>query len=81
MTNKELTVKLAMIVSTLGETTNPGESIPASTIYLALGSNLEHYNLIAGVGERMGWVQTTPETIKLTPKGREMATKLQALGV
>ena len=81
MDTKQLTIKLAMVVSTLGETTKPGESIPASTIYLALGSNLEHYNLLAGVGERMGWVKTTPETIGLTPAGRVKAQEFAALGI
>lgn len=78
---KRLVVKLAMIVSTLGESTNPGESVPASTIYLALGADLEEYNTLARMGERVGWLTTTPETVTLTDKGRAKAREFQALGV
>lgn len=79
--SKRLVVKLAMIVSTLGETTEPGQAIPASMIYLALGSDLEEYNVIARMGEKVGWLTTTPETVKLTDAGRVKAREFQALGV
>lgn len=81
MNQKQLIVKLAMIVSTLGETTEPGEPVPASIIYLGLGSNYEEYTLIARMGEHVGWLKTTSETVSLTPKGREKAKAFQALGV
>ena len=81
MTKKQLIVKLALIVSTLGETTEPGQSIPASLIYLALGSSLSEYQSIASVGERVGWLKTTPETVTLTAAGRVKAETFSALGV
>lgn len=81
MTKKQLIMKLAIIVSTLGETTEPDQTIPASTIYLALGSNYSDYMVIASVGESVGWLKTTSETVSLTPKGRERAKAFQALGV
>jgi len=81
MTKKQLIVKLALIVSTLGETTEPGQTVPASMIYLALGSNYSEYQAIASVGESVGWIKTTPETVSLTPAGRVKAKAFQALGV
>ena len=81
MTQKQLIIKLAMIVSTLGETTEPGQSVPASTPYLALGSNLAEYTALARMGEHMGWLKTTPETVKLTPAGRRTAKSFQEIGV
>ena len=81
MTKKQLIVKLALIVSTLGELTKPGESIPASTIYLALGQNYHEWALIVGAGEQVGWLKSTAETVKLTSAGREKATAFQALGI
>ena len=81
MNQKQLVVKLAMIVSTLGETTEPGQSVPASMIYLALGSNYQEYMTLARMGEHVGWLKTTPETVSLTPAGREKAKAFQALGV
>ena len=79
--NKQLIIKLAMIVSTLGESTEPGQSVPASPLYLALGSNYSEFATIASVGEQVGWLKTTPERVKLTPAGREKAKAFQALGV
>ena len=76
--NKQMILKLAMIVSTLGETTEAGQSVPASMIYLALGSN---YAEFASLGESVGWLKTTSETVRLTPAGREKAKAFQALGV
>ena len=80
MTKKDLIVKLALIVSALGETAN-GQSVPASTIYLALGCDLGQYNTIARVGESVGWLKVTGQTVALTAAGREKAKELQALGV
>jgi len=81
MTKKQLIVKLAMIVSTLGETTEPGQSVPATMIYLALGSDYSEYQAISGVGASVGWLKLTAETVSLTPAGREKAKAFQALGV
>jgi len=79
--NKQMILKLAMIVSTLGETTEAGQSVPASMIYLALGSNYAEFASLASLGESVGWLKTTSETVRLTPAGREKAKAFQALGV
>lgn len=81
MNKKQMIVKLAMIVSTLGETTEPGQSIPQSTIYLALGTNYHEWAVITGAGEQIGWLKTTAERVQLTPKGREKAAEFAALGI
>lgn len=81
MNKKQLVVKLAMIVSTLGETTEPGSTVPATMIYLALGSDYEEYLTIARMGQSVGWLTTTPETVGLTAAGRVKAREFQALGV
>jgi hypothetical protein len=81
MNRKQLIVKLALIVSTLGETTEPGQTVPASMIYLALGSNYHEFAVIAGAGEQVGWLKVTSETVALTPAGREKAKAFKALGV
>jgi len=80
MTKKDLIVKLALIVSALGET-DEGQSVPASTIYLALGCDLSQYNTLASVGEKIGWLKVTSRTVALTAAGRAKAKELQALGV
>lgn len=81
MDKKKMIVRLAAVVSTLGETTQPGEASPATPIYLALGADMAQYNLIVSMGESVGWLTATSETITLTPAGREKAKEFQALGV
>ena len=81
MNKKQLVVRLAMIVSTLGETTEAGESVAASMIYLALGSDYQAYWDVVQAGERVGWLKITPERIEITPAGRVKAREFQALGV
>lgn len=73
--NKVIFVKLAAIMATLAETTEPGGYVPASAIYVALDMNLEMYNTIAAVGAHMGWLKISPETVSLTTDGRKQAEK------
>ena len=58
-----------------------GLPTPASSLYLALGCSMENYRLVSGVGERMGWLKVTSETLALTHKGLVQARELQALGI
>lgn len=78
MNYNELVVKLAAVVSTLAETTNPGENVPASTIYLALGMELHTYESIVGVGTRAGLLNSSAYSVGVTEKGRELASRLEA---
>jgi len=78
MTNKDLILKLAALLSVLRDETRP---VAASTLYLALGSDMEDYRTVSGVGERAGWLKVTPNTLALTASGRAKAGELAALGV
>ena len=79
MTKKQLIVNLACLLSSLLEA--DGMPIPASMIYLALGANLEEYNIVARAGERAGWLTVTSTTVALTEAGTVKAKEFQALGV
>ena len=78
MTNKDLILKLAALLSFLRDETRP---VPASSLYLALGSDMEAYETVSNVGERAGWLKVTATTIRLTKAGRAKAEGLKALGV
>jgi hypothetical protein len=78
MTNRDLIVKLAALLSTLRDEPRP---VPASTLYLALGCDMESYRVVSSVGERSGWLKVTPNTIALTAAGKAKARELEALGV
>jgi predicted transcriptional regulator len=71
--SKRLMVDFAAVVATLADETRP---VPASSIYLALGSDLTRFEAVKTALVASGVVQATSETVALTPKGRELATKL-----
>ena len=73
--HKQILVKLAAVMATLSETTEPGGAVPASSVYIGLGMDLEMYNTLVAVGSRMGWLTLTTETVGLTPAGRKQAEK------
>ncbi len=80
MTRKELIVRLSCLLSALLEA--DGMPIPASIIYLGLGSSLEEYNLVSRAGERLGWLTVTSETVALTESGKVTALEFEKrLGV
>ena len=81
MTTNQIILNVVSIVATLGETTKPGESVPASSIYMALGSDYPAYWATVQAGERSGLLKITPERITLTELGREKAVEFTALSL
>lgn len=79
MNKKEIIAKLAAVMATLLETTADGGSSPASSIYLAFNHDIDAYQTIVGVGERMGWLRVKSESLGLTPAGRERAKAFATL--
>lgn len=65
---------IVAILTTLAETNGS----PSSMIYLALGMDLNLWNLIAGIMVKGGLVTITNHFVTLTPKGREMANQIEA---
>lgn len=81
MDKKQIIVKLAALMSALAEETQPGETMQASLLYLALDHDIDAYHVISNVGERLGWLRVTTTAISLTPAGRIKAEQFQAVGV
>ena len=79
MNRKQLIVKLACLLSSLLEA--DGMPMPASMIYLAMGSNRDDYKIVSEVGALAGWLEVTSETVALTEAGTVKAKEFQALGV
>ena len=75
MTATEIKMKLAGLLVTLAEETGP---VPASSLYLALGSSMSDYQTVTGVGSKMGWIKVTASTLALTATGRVIAGKFAA---
>ena len=75
MTNKDLIVKLAALLTTLVDSAGPS---PASYIYLAFGADMDAYNVVTGVASRAGWITLTSETVELTASGRAKAREIEA---
>lgn len=76
---KSLTAGVAALLTTLGETTKPGEFAVASMVYLAFGSDYDRYISVVSICEGRKWIVSTGETLTLTSDGRAMADKLTAV--
>lgn len=76
MESKETLAKMGAILCTLAEVVPNGEPVPASSIYLALGMNMMEYTSIIKMLVNTGYVSSTPSTIRITPKGKEIADRI-----
>ncbi len=77
MNRNDLLARIAALVSALNE--EPGGMAPASSLYLALGMDMQSYSLVSDLASQAGLVKKTSQTLTITPKGREMARKVGAL--
>ena len=67
------------VVSTLYDCHMEGiDEAPASSIYLALGCDHGMYTRLAQVLAGAGFARVTPNTIALTPKGRELGAQIDS---
>lgn len=53
-----------------------GPMMPASTLYVAMGMDINGYDVVSAVMRDVGLVTTTAETITLTEKGLELGRKI-----
>ena len=75
MTRNELNARLAAVLTTLAElNTDAAES----TIYLALGMDIEKYTVIKSIMTAGDLATVRGNRIALTAKGREIAMKCNA---
>lgn len=77
MNKNDLLARIAALVSTLNE--EPGGMAPASLLYLALGMDMRSYSVVSDLAAQAGLVEKTSQTLTITPKGRELARKMDAL--
>lgn len=74
MTDRDrLNADLCAVLTTLAEF----PFSPASSVYLALGSDMARYELVASVLARAELAEVTTETLTITDNGRDMAAKIQ----
>lgn len=62
------------LVMTLAET----EWMPRSTLYIAIGCDLQEALAVERVAVKAGYVETSSTVIKITDDGRALARKLEA---
>ena len=77
MTRKEVLATVAAVLTTALET-EPA-AMPASAIYVALGSDYSKWESIRDLMHASGLVTLTGSTVRLTAKGRETAEKCNAI--
>ena len=58
-----------------------GKVVPASSVYLALGSDMDRYNRLVAMLRGTGAASITSETLSITGKGQEIAEKIEAAKV
>lgn len=74
MNRDTLNVLLCSIITTLDETKEGWA--PRSYVMLGCNLDLDSYQFVESVMVKGGLVETTSETITITPKGREIAKKV-----
>jgi hypothetical protein len=80
MDRQEINVALAAILTTALEI-KPGEFFPCSMAYLALGSNIDNWNLIKEILLAAKLADISNDCITLTDKGRILAEKCNAVAL
>ncbi len=76
MTLQQIQTRIAAVTSTLVET-GPA---PASTIYLALGRNIDHWNQLSSIMQQAGLLTVSPyHEVSLTPAGEELGRQCNEL--
>lgn len=73
MTGKQLLVAIVAVLTTALEV--EGDYFPESMGYLALGSDMGKWELVRNTMMRLEFITIKGNTIKLLPKGRELAVK------
>lgn len=75
MSKNELLKYIAAIVTTVAET----EIAPESSVYMALGMDMEKYQIVRNVMVGAKLITVSGNAIRLTDAGKEMADKVNAL--
>ncbi len=73
---------LAALLSTLAETTAPGEFAPQGPMYMVFmgrGWDLEGWQIMLEYLEQTGYITKSSETVTLTDKGRKKGLQISAL--
>lgn len=55
------------------------DDVPASMVYLALGSDIDRYNAVSDFLVKVGWVKLSNNLMNVTDRGRELADKIDAM--
>ena len=75
MDKKELIAAVAAVLTTALEV---GEPCPESSVYLALGGNMEKWEIVRGILLKGGLITIKGYSIGLTPLGKDTAEKINA---
>jgi hypothetical protein len=75
MDKKELTVKLAAVISTLGDFP---DGAPESILYLGIGCDLSEWYFLKGTMVQSDIIHEEYNLVTLTAKGKMLADKINA---
>jgi hypothetical protein len=80
VTREQLTTWIAATLTTLAETENScSMGVPESHLYLAVsGGDIHHWNGLKGILIHNDWITCQNNLVRITPKGRELAEKIEA---
>lgn len=80
MTRHEINTYLAAILTTVAEhEADTGRGVIESIVYLAVGSDIHKWNTLKHIMLESGMVTIKSNVVSLTPKGKELADKCNAL--
>lgn len=68
--------ELEAVLTVLGEF-DDGTPVPASSIYLAIGSDMTKYEQLVGILGRGGAIERTDDAVELTDKGRDLVAEIR----
>lgn len=71
--SKSVAAMIAAILTTLAEVS---DAAPESSVYLALGMDMDQYTTIRDVMVRLNLITVKSYTLRLTPLGRQTADKI-----
>ncbi len=77
MDKKALNVAICAVLSVLLEM--PDYWSPRTPVYLALGADMDKFNTVETIMKGAKLIETTSDTMTLTPLGVEFAQKVNAL--
>jgi hypothetical protein len=71
---KQVMIGTAALLTTLTETGGG----PESSLYLAIGSDIEVSNAVTSICARKGWITNRAHWLEITSAGREIANQINA---